>query len=63
MTNENNITLTAIYDKDYKRIVIRFMEDGSIEFAILGDVTDAEILAAAEAEGGELPGWSSEISF
>lgn len=53
--------LTAIYRALYKTVRIDFMEDGTMEYTAVGDVTDAEISTLARTQGGNVAGWSCEL--
>ena len=57
----NTEIVTVIYTSDYKRITIKYMSNDEHEFAMIGDISDDELIALVEAEGRDVPGWTSEL--
>lgn len=53
--------LTTTYTAAYKRIVVKFMQDDSAEVSSMGEVTEAEEMAAVAAEGASMAGW--EVAY
>jgi hypothetical protein len=54
--------LTTIYTAPYKRIVVKHMADDSAEVSSMGEVSEAEEMAAVEAEGRSIVGWKVEYA-
>ena len=52
--------LTATYCREYCKVSVTFFADGSVEFAAIGNVDDSELVALAEAQGGNVDGWKLE---
>lgn len=54
--------LTATYSGSYKKVIVNFMQDGSCDFASMGEVSDDDLVTLAEAGGGNVAGWHCELS-
>lgn len=56
-----SVQLVAIYTAPFRRIRVVFLDDESAEVSSMGEVSEAEELAAVAAGGAQIPGWSSEL--
>ena len=56
-----NLILTAKYTAPYKSITVFFYDNETTDFRAYGDITDEELDAAIEAQGGSIAGFTSSI--
>lgn len=58
------VLLVAVYTAPGHRLVrVEYREAGDHTFATLGDVSDAECLELAAAEGADVAGWTNRIEI
>lgn len=55
--------LIATYTAPYKRMTLTFNADDSVDYVLCGDVSDADLQAALDAGGGDVPGYTVSIAL
>lgn len=56
------LVMTATYTAQFKKMVVRFFSNDLIDIASLGEISEADLVAAQNAGGASIAGYSVEFA-